>query len=106
MLFIVGKPIMKAILGKKLTMSQAATTDGRRVPVTRITAGPVVVTAVKTEAKDGYQAVQLGFGTARKVSKALAGHLKASKVLPRTLKEVRLEQPEEINVGDQITIGP
>lgn len=95
---------MQAILGKKLIMSQSATTDGRRIPVTRISAGPVTVTALKTEDKDGYFAVQLGYGTAKKVSKALAGHLKVSKVTPQTLKEVRLDKAETLNVGDTLLV--
>ncbi len=96
---------MKAILGKKLNMGQMTTSDGRRVPVTRISAGPVTVTQLKTEEKDGYTAVQIGWGEARKTSKALQGHLKNSKVNPAVLKEIRLQKSEELNVGDEVKIG-
>lgn len=96
---------MKAILGKKLTMSQTVTTDGRRVPVTRIQAGPVTVTALRTVEKDGYVAVQLGFGQAKKVSRAMQGHLKEAKATPSVIKEVRLHKSEEINVGDTLKVA-
>lgn len=96
---------MKAMLGHKLTMSQTATSDGRRIPVTRIKAGPVTVTALRTKEKDGYLAVQIGLGEAKKTSKALLGHFKASGATPQVLKEVRLERSEEINVGDSLQVA-
>ncbi len=96
---------MKAMLGHKLTMSQATTADGRRVPVTRIQAGPVTVTAIKTLERDGYLAVQVGLGQAKKTTKPQLGHLKASKVTPQVLKEIRLERSEEINIGDVVKLA-
>jgi large subunit ribosomal protein L3 len=94
---------MQAILGKKLTMSQADTSDGRRVPITRVQAGPATVTAVKDAKTDGYVAVQLGFGTSKRLSKALSGHLKAAKVAPVFIKEIKLDKPEEVSVGQVIS---
>ena len=67
---------MKFILGKKLHMTRIFSEDGQAIPVTAIVAGPCTVTAVMTEAKDNYQAIQVGFDHKRKLSKALAGHLK------------------------------
>lgn len=104
MLFFMGNQ-MKAILGKKLTMSQAVTADGRLVPVTRIQAGPVTVTQIKSAEKDGYLAVQIGYGEGKKLSKAVTGHLKGASFMPATLKEIRLEKPEEINVGDTLKVA-
>lgn len=96
---------MAAILGKKLGMSQVFTEDGTRVPVTVIEAGPCPVTQVKTGESDGYDAIQIGFGGARKqdVNKPMAGHFKKAGVEPRRyLAEVRGES--EARVGDEITV--
>lgn len=86
--------------------------EGRRVPVTKVMAGPCVVTQIKKEDKDGYWAVQLGFGERRikNVTKPLQGHLKKSQisnlktqnVLPRYIKEVRLEREPDLKVGDKV----
>lgn len=81
--------------------------DGVRVPVTRVVAGPVIVTQVKGMEKNGYTSLQLGFGTKKikNLSKPLKGHLnkikkEEAKVLPRYLREVRTE--EKIEVGSEI----
>ena len=84
---------MKAILGYKRGMARVFDADGRAVPVTVIEAGPCTVTQVRTERRDGYSAVQLGFGSrkAKRISKPLQGHFKKAK-LPdgfRHLGEVR-----------------
>lgn len=67
---------MKFLLGIKLGMSQVFTDDGKVIPVTVIEAGPCVVSQIKTKDKDGYEAVQLGFGNKKKISKPLKGHFK------------------------------
>lgn len=95
---------MKAIIGKKLNMSQTFTPDGRAVPVTRIKAGPVTVTALRNPEKDGYLAVQVGFGAKKTHTKPLQGHLKASKSTPAIIREFRLAKSESLNVGDQLKI--
>ena len=95
---------MKALLGKKLNMSQSFTKDGRAVPVTKIQAGPVVVTALRSVEKDGYLAVQLGFGIGKNLPKPVQGHLKASKSTPAIMREFRLAKSESLNVGDQFTV--
>ena len=75
----------KAILGKKIGMTQIFLEDGRLVPVTVVEAGPCVVTQVRTPDTDGYSAVQLGFGAikAKKVTKPAAGHYDKAGVTPR-----------------------
>ena len=96
--------MINTILAEKGRMSQTFV-EGRRVPVTKVMAGPCVVTQIKKEDKDGYWAVQLGFGEKRikNVTKPLQGHLKKSQKsklksqnsLPRYLREVRLEKEPE-----------
>jgi len=103
--------MINTILAEKGRMSQTFV-EGRRVPVTKVMAGPCVVTQIKKEDKDGYWAVQLGFGEKRikNVTKPLQGHLKKSQKsklksqnsLPRYLREVRLEKEPELTVGDTI----
>src|SRR5690348_16575551 len=95
---------MKALIGKKLNMSQTFTGDGRAVPVTRIKAGPVVVTALRTQEKDGYLAVQLGFGHGKHLSKSVQGHLKNTKATPAIMREFRLAKSEALSVGDTFKV--
>lgn len=88
---------MPAILGKKLGMSQIFTEDGDRVPVTVIEAGPCTIVQVKTQERDGYTALQIGFGDVkeRRVNKPLAGHFKKAGVAPvRHLAEIRCDLDE------------
>jgi large subunit ribosomal protein L3 len=80
---------MKFIIATKIGMSQRFKDDGTVVPVTVLKAEPCVVTQVKTKDQDGYEAVQIGMGTAKKTTKAVAGHLKKSGKSPRTLREFR-----------------
>ncbi len=87
----------KFILGKKLNMTQIFAEDGRVVPVTVVEAGPCTVVQVKGE-KDGYTAVQVGYGDKRKVNKPLAGHLKGFSNF-RYLKEFRVENPDSFERG-------
>ena len=99
---------MKFILGLKLGMSQIFDEKGNVVPVTLIEAGPCIVTQIKTKEKDGYSAIQIGFGEAKKVTKAIAGHLKRlGKLL--FLREFRNEEPKiddkELKRGDKIDVS-
>lgn len=85
-------------------MTQVFDKEGKVHPVTLINTGPVVVTQLKTKEKDGYSAIQVGFGQKRKVNKAEAGHMKGEKFC--FLREFRLEDdPEGINVGDKIDLS-
>ena len=94
---------MKAIIGKKVGMSQIFDENGHVIPVTVIEAGPCVVTQKKTSEKEGYEAVQLGFEDVaeRKLSKPEMGHLNKAGVSPKKhLREFNLENAAELNVGD------
>ncbi len=90
----------KAIIGKKLGMTQVFLNDGTMVPVTVIQAGPCTVTQVKTTERDGYDAVQLGFEEVadRKLNKPQLGHLKAANVKVKHLHEFKLE-------GSSLSVG-
>ena len=94
---------MKAIIGKKVGMSQIFDEKGHVIPVTVIEAGPCVVTQKKTSEKDGYEAVQLGYEDIReaKLSKPELGHLNKAGVSPKKyLREFNLDNAAELNVGD------
>ena len=94
----------KALLGKKLGMTQIFDKNGKVIPVTVIEAGPCTVVQIKTKDADGYEAVQLGFGEvkANKVIKPKAGHFKKANVEPKKhLREFRLEEIS-YNVGDEL----
>ena len=93
----------KAIIGKKVGMTQIFDESGKVIPVTVVEAGPCVVTQKKTEETDGYTAVQLGFEDvkAEKLTKPEAGHLKKAGVeAKKHLKEFKLENAAEMNLGD------
>lgn len=95
-----------ALLGRKLGMSQIWDENGFFVPVTLIDVATNVVTAVKTEETDGYQAVQLGYGQIdpTKVTKPLAGHFAKAGVTPRRhLVEFRTENAEAFTTGQELT---
>jgi large subunit ribosomal protein L3 len=97
---------MKFILGKKLSMTQVFREDGTVVPVTRVSAGPCVVTQVKTKEKDGVGAVQLGFGKQAlfRLHKAKQGHLKDLSPV-RFLREIRTDGEEQgLKRGDEFTV--
>ena len=93
----------KALIGKKLGMTQLFDQNGNVVPVTVIEAGPCVVAFKKTVENDGYDAVQLGYGElkASKVNKPMKGHFAKGDVAPKkVLREFRLEDTSALNVGD------
>ena len=93
----------KAIIGKKIGMTQIFDEAGKMIPVTVVEAGPCVVVQKKTVENDGYSAVQFGFGDIREklVNKPMEGHFKKADVpAKRTLKEFRLENADTLNVGD------
>ena len=95
-----------ALLGRKLGMSQVWDENGLFVPVTLVEVATNVVTAVKTEETDGYNAVQLGYGQIdpTKVTKPLAGHFAKAGVTPRRhLAEVRTEDAAEYKPGQELT---
>jgi len=97
--------MVKAIIGRKVGMTQIFDDNGKVVPVTVIEAGPCVVVQKKTVAGDGYDSVQLGFSDAKeqRLTKPELGHLKKSGISAKKhLKEFRLEDISALNVGDEI----
>ena len=94
----------KAIIGKKLGMSQIFTKEGKAIPVTVIEAGPCTVVQVKTVERDGYSAVQLGFDevSEKKLNKPELGHLKASGAKVRHLHEFKLDK-SDLSVGQTVS---
>lgn len=97
--------MQKAIIGKKIGMTQIFDERGNVIPVTVVEAGPCVVSQKKTIENDGYESVQLGFGDLKpnKVNKPMKGHFEKANVAPkRTLREFRVENIDAYNVGDII----
>ncbi len=100
-----GGTMKKAILGKKVGMTQVFDAEGRAIPVTVIEAGPNVVVQKKTVDNDGYVSIQVGFDdiAERKVVKPLKGHFEKAKVATkRYLRELRLEDTKAYEVGQEI----
>jgi large subunit ribosomal protein L3 len=99
---------MEGIVGKKIGMTRIFDPEGYSVPVTVIEAGPSPVVQVKSKEKDGYSAVQLGFGEKRKnlVGMPLSGHFAKAKVEPtRMLKEIRVGEGEKLELGQEVKVG-
>ena len=95
----------KAIIGKKIGMTQIFDEKGRVIPVTAIEAGPCVVAQVKNVETDGYEAIQLGFGEVKesKVNRPIKGHFAKSKLTPKKhLREFRVDSVEGVKVGDEL----
>lgn len=100
---------MKGIIGKKLEMTQRYGADGSVIPVTAVQAGPCVAVQVKTSEKDGYTAVQLGFGEKKHVKKPLVGHVKGVWSGKETsgflaLREIRIDSVDGIQRGDSVDL--
>lgn len=99
---------MVGLIGKKLGMSSVFDAQGNRVPVTVIEAGPCKIVNVRTPEKDGYTAVQLGFGKKKEkhLTKPQVGYFKSQNVkdYASVLKEFRLDSAEEYKVGDDLTV--
>ena len=98
---------VKAILGEKLGMTQVFTDEGRAIPVTVVQAGPCVVAQIRTQDRDGYSAVQLGFGDVKesRVTKPMKGHFAKGGVTPsKHLVEVRTDDASTYEVGSHVTV--
>ena len=98
---------MQVILGTKIGMTQIIGEDGVVTPVTILQAGPCAVTQIKTIATDGYNAVQVGYGQGKNLSKSVTGHVKKAgeNINPKVLKEFRVDElPEGMKLGDTLTV--
>jgi large subunit ribosomal protein L3 len=98
---------MKNMLGRKVGMTQIFKEDGEVVPVTVIEAGPLFVVQKKTVEKDGYNAIQVGFGEVkeRRLTKPLKGHFEKANVAYRKfLREFHVENPDEFEIGQEIKV--
>ena len=96
--------MLQGIIGKKLGMTQIFRESGQAEAVTAIEAGPCTVIQVKTAAKEGYSAVQLGFGQAKRLKSPQRGHLKGLGEF-RYLREFRVDDAEAVEVGDKIDVS-
>lgn len=94
---------MAFILAKKLNMSQVFTESGEKIPVTVLLAGPCKVVQVKTHGRDGYDAVQVGFGRKKKLSRALLGHMKGESFLH--LREFLVSDPAAFKSGQELKVS-
>ncbi len=97
--------MVKGLIGRKVGMTQVFEETGKAIPVTVIEAGPCPIVQVKTQERDGYQAVQLGFGTRKehKFNNPLRGHFAKANVPPtQILREFKVESLDEVNVGDTV----
>jgi large subunit ribosomal protein L3 len=97
---------MPGIIGRKIGMTSVYSAEGKATPCTVIEAGPCVVTQVKTVDRDGYDAVQLGFGERKEKNtpNALKGHFKKAKTVPKA-KLMEFKEFEGLNLGDEINVG-
>lgn len=99
--------MVNGLLGKKLGMTRMFTEDGRWIDVTLVQAGPCTVVQRKTEQRDGYEAVQVGFGEVKetRTTKPLLGHFKKAATTPkRVLSEFRVDAASELKPGDEIRL--
>jgi len=96
---------MPGLIGKKIGMTSLFSNEGLSVPCTILEAGPCKVVQIKTQEKDGYEALQIGFGEAneKKTSKAMTGHFNKAKSSPLK-KLVEIQKDIEVNVGDQLDV--
>ena len=96
--------MIQGIIGRKLGMTQIFRDNGKAEAVTAIEAGPCLVIQVKTTAKEGYNAVQLGFGQAKRLKSPQRGHLKGLGQF-RYLQELRMDDAEAIKVGEEVDVS-
>lgn len=96
---------MKALITRKIGMTNILNEDGAAIAVTLLSAQPNTVTQIKSTENDGYNAVQLGAGSRSKTGKAQVGHYKAAKSTPKIAREFRIidENSTELNVGDSLS---
>ncbi|MGQ9465480.1 MAG: 50S ribosomal protein L3 [bacterium] len=92
---------MIGLIGRKIGMSQLFTDDGKMISVCIVEAGPCPIVQIKDEENDGYKAIQIAFGTKKKINKPLAGHLRNAKLQSaKWINEIRVNNLEKYKVGD------
>ena len=96
---------MEGILGRKIGMTQVFRENGTMASVTAIQAGPCTVTQIRTPGRDGYSAVQLGFGEKRRLNKPEQGHLKGMDKLFRYLREISAQELGDVQVGQEVDVS-
>ena len=94
---------MKGIIGKKIGMTQTFSEKGEVQPVTLVQAGPCVITQIKTQSNDGYNAIQIGYETLKKANKPTSGHLQRTGNF-KYLREIRVEELDELQVGQLLNV--
>lgn len=96
---------IQGLIGQKIEQTQAFLEDGTRIPVSRVRVGSNIVVQIKTKDKEGYNALQVGFGTRKHATKPILGHTKRTGTLkaPRFLREIAVGNTEEFPVGTKIT---
>jgi large subunit ribosomal protein L3 len=94
--------MIQGMVGKKLGMTQVFDDSGIALPVTVIECGPNVVTQIRTTEKDGYEAVQLGFGISKRLNQPEQGHRKPSGFMSHSLREVKATSVDDLEIGQQI----
>lgn len=102
-----NKKVQKAIMGRKVGMTQIFNDEGKAVPVTVVEAEPNVVVQIKNQENDGYEAIQIAYGAIKEknVTKPVAGHFKKAGLKPkRVLKEVRVEDINAYQIGSEINV--
>lgn len=97
---------MAGIIGKKIGMTSVFSTEGKNIPCTIIEAGPCVVTQVKSKDKDGYEAIQIGYGSRKEKNtpKSLQGHFKKAKTTPKNKLVEFKSFDSSLNLGDEIKV--
>ena len=97
--------MIQGLIGKKIGMTHLFGAEARVVPVTALEVGPCVVTQIRTASRDGYEAVQIGFGDAKQLNKPAAGHLAASGARVRRLREFKADDVSAYRVGQRLRVS-
>ena len=97
--------MIEGLIGKKIGMTHLFASEARVIPVTVLEVGPCVVTQVRTEERDGYEAVQIGYGSVKQLTKPAAGHLAASGARVRHLREFGADDVSSYKVGQELRVN-
>ncbi len=97
--------MIEGLIGKKIGMTHLFASEARVIPVTVLEVGPCVVTQVRTEERDGYEAVQIGYGSVKQLTKPAAGHLAASGARVRHLREFGADDVSSFKVGQELRVN-